>query len=74
MSEARLTVEQIIAAVKQLEFEELTMLNKYLSQLRRDRMRELTKQIRQRTAHISGTEINNAVNRAIVEVRERQND
>jgi hypothetical protein len=30
MSETRLTVEQIIAAVNQLELEELTMLNKHL--------------------------------------------
>ena len=74
MSENRLMVEQIIAAVNQLELEELTMLNKHLSKLRRERMRELTKQARQRTAHISETEINNAVHQAIVEVRERQHD
>jgi tRNA uridine 5-carbamoylmethylation protein Kti12 len=72
MSETRLMVEQIIAAVDQLELEELTMLNKHLSKLRRERMRELTKQARQRTARISETEIDNAVSQAIVEVREGQ--
>jgi len=41
MSETRLTVEQIIADVNQLEFEEFTMLNKYLSQLRHERMRNV---------------------------------
>ena len=70
MSENRLMVEQIIAAVNQLELEELTILNKHLSKLRRERMRELTKQVRQRTAHLSETEIDNAVSQAIVEVRD----
>ncbi|MBC8230517.1 hypothetical protein H8E77_13300 [bacterium] len=70
MSENRLMVEQIIAAVNQLELEELIMLNKHLSKLRRERMRELTKQVRQRTSHISETKIDNAVSQAIVEVRE----
>lgn len=70
MSETRLTIEQIIAAVNQLKSDEMAILDKYLSQLRRERMRELTKQARQRTAHISETEINNAVHQAIVEVRE----
>ncbi|MBM3235568.1 hypothetical protein FJZ31_04650 [Candidatus Poribacteria bacterium] len=72
MSETSLTVEQIIAAVNQLELEKLTMLNKHLSKLRRERMRELTKQVRQRTAHITETEIENAVHQAIVEVRKGQ--
>jgi len=74
MSETRLTVEQIIDAVNQLELEELTMLNKHLSKSRRERMQELTKQARQRTAHISETEVKNAVHQAIVEVREGQHD
>ena len=72
MSEMRLTIEQIIAAVNQLEPGELIILDNHLSQLRRERMCELTKQIRQRTAHISETEINNAVHQAIVEVRKVQ--
>ena len=58
MSETRLTIEQIIAAVNQLKPDEMAILDKHLSQLRRERMRELTKQARQRTAHISETEIN----------------
>ena len=70
MSETRLTIEQIIATVNQLKPDEMAILDKHLSQLRRERMRELTKQARQRTAHISETEINNAVHQAIVEVRE----
>jgi hypothetical protein len=41
MSETRLTVEQIIAAVNQLELEELTMLNKHLSKLHREKMCDL---------------------------------
>ena len=72
MSETRLTTEQIIAAINRLEPGELTILDKHLSQLRRERMRKLTKQVRQRTAHISETEIDNAVNQAIAEVREGQ--
>ena len=48
MSETRLTVEQIITAINQLEFEELKMLNKHLSQLRRERMRDMTEAKRER--------------------------
>lgn len=72
MSETRLTIEQIITAVNQLKPDEMAILEKHLSQLRRERMRELTKQVRQHTAHISETRIYNAVNQAIVEVREGQ--
>ncbi len=43
MSETRLTIEQIIAAVNQLKSDEMAILDKHLSQLRRERMRELTK-------------------------------
>ncbi len=72
MSGTKLTVEKIIAAVNQLEPHEMAILNKHLSKLRRERMRELTKQARQRTTHISETQIKNAVHQSIVEVREEQ--
>ncbi len=72
MPETRLTIEQLITVVNQLGPDEMVILDKHLSQLRRERMRELTKQVRQRTAHISESEIKNVVHQAIVEVREGQ--